>query len=71
MITVSVCYKIGIKENAPKITKRFLVAKFATVRKIMNELAFGPKLMQGARLEDSYDTLIFSLDANRKSEGRR
>ena len=71
MVVVKVTYRIGLGENAPEIVKYFLVTPQASIKTVMKQLAYPPKLMKGAQLQEDHDTMIFSLKENRKSEGRR
>ena len=70
-IVIKVTYRVGLGELAPEIVKYFLVAPQASVKSVMQQMAYPPKLMRGAQLQDDHDTLLFSLKENRKSEGRR
>lgn len=71
MLVVKVTYKVGIEENAPKIIKHYLISPQASMKAVMQQLTYPLKLMKGAQLHDNFDTVIFSLMENRKSEGRR
>ena len=51
--------------------KSILMARLGRVPAIMKELAYIPKLMKGATVGEGFNTLIFVLKNNRKSQGRR
>ena len=71
MLVIKVTYRVGLGESAPEIVKYFLVAPQASMKQVTQQLAYPPKLMRGAQVQADHDTLLFSLKANRKSEGRR
>ena len=71
MVPMTVTYKIGLGDMATKVVKHCLAAKEALMVQILDSLAYMPKLMKGAQLDSSFDTLVFSLDSNMKSAGRR
>ena len=66
-----VTYRIGLKDNPVDIIKPIFTAREAKVPKMLNELAYVPKIMPDTELHSSLQTIIFSLKDNRKSEGRR
>ena len=70
-ISAKVSYQVGLGEGAPIINKAMLVARTATMQQMIDELAYLPKLMTGAVVQESHNTILFSLLDNRKSEGRR
>ena len=70
-ISAKISYQIGLGEGAPVINKAMLVARDATINNMINELSYLPQLMTGAVVEESHNSILFSLLDNRKSEGRR
>ena len=71
MIPAGLEFKNGVHGAHKNIRKCMLISRQATVSQIMNEFAHIPKLMSGALIESSHNTIIFCLKDNRKSEGRR
>ena len=71
-IQAKVTFKWGVKTiKSSKILKSMLMARLGRVPAIMKELAYVPKIMKGATVGEGYNTLIFVLKNNRKSQGRR
>ena len=71
MVPTRVAFKLGLKKDAPEILKPIFTAREATIPNMLEELAYVPKLMQDTELHSAFETIIFALKDNRKSEGRR
>ena len=71
MVPSRVTFKLGLKKEAPEILKPIFTAREATIPNMLEELAYVPKIMQDTELHPAFETIIFALKDNRKSEGRR
>ena len=71
MVPSQTTYKFGLREKSPSIIKPMLMDREAKILSILRQLAFVPKLMTGSVLNDRFNSIVFSLKDNRKSDGRR
>ena len=71
MVPVKTTYKFGLRERAPVITKPMLMDREGKMLSILRQCAFAPKLMTGIELNDKFNSIIFSIKDNRKSDGRK
>ena len=71
MITAQVTFTFGSDEDSSEITKCLLINRKARVEELVDEISHIPKLMHGIQVAESYNTMIFALKDNRKSQGRR
>ena len=69
MIPTLLDLKIGSKTKP--IRKVYFLGRKSLVHRVMDEFAYIPKLMPGVEVDESFETILFSLKDNRKSDGRR
>ena len=71
MVPVKTSYRFGLREKAPSILKPMLMDREGGMLSILRQMAFVPKLMTGVELKSKFNSIIFSLKDNRKSDGQR
>ena len=71
MIPAKTTYKFGLREKAPAILKPMLMDREGKILSILRQCSHVPKLMSGVELNEKYNTIIYSLKDNRKSDGRK
>ena len=71
MVPAKTTYKFGLREKAPSILKPMLIDREGKMLSILRQFAFVPKLMSGSTVNENFNSIIFSIKDNRKSDGKR